>query len=297
MQILVLSPRVAPGLLSLPAWDALRAADTVLAAVDDPHVRAIVSSGIAVTVSDAVPPPSPTAAATVWIAPTGDVAWARSMADDLMSDAGADGAGTGVEVVFGSYDLPGSALIDVVEVIDRLRRECPWTSEQTHDSISHYVLEEAHETLEALDSGDGDHLREELGDLLMQVVLHARIAADGPAHDGGGWDIDDVAAGIAAKLVHRNPHVFGDGEATTADEVDAAWQRLKAAEKQRTSALEGIPPTLPALAYADKVVRRLGHVDVSGDDLGSRLLALVVEARSEGLDAEETLRQTLRLLG
>jgi XTP/dITP diphosphohydrolase len=290
MQILVLSPRVAPGLLTLAAWDALRGADTVLASVDDPHVSAIVSSGIAVEIADGPPSFAP---GLVWIAPTGDAAWARTIADDLMA---ADGAGSDVEVVFGSYDLPGSALLDVVEVMDRLRRECPWTAQQTHDTLSHYLLEEAHETLEALDSGDGDHLREELGDLLMQVVFHARIAAERPASDGGGWDIDDVAAGIAAKLVHRNPHVFGDETVSSAEEVDANWQRLKAAEKQRTSALEGIPATLPALAYADKVLGRLGDVDVSGHDLGSRLMALVVEARSKGQDAEETLRQAVRLL-
>jgi XTP/dITP diphosphohydrolase len=130
----------------------------------------------------------------------------------------------------------------------------------------------------------------------MQVVFHARIAAETPASDGGGWDIDDVAAGIAAKLVHRNPHVFGDETVSSAEEVDANWQRLKAAEKQRTSALEGIPATLPALAYADKVLGRLGDVDVSGHDLGSRLMALVVEARSKGQDAEESLRQAVRLL-
>jgi XTP/dITP diphosphohydrolase len=195
-------------------------------------------------------------------------------------------------VVFGSYDLPGSTLLDVVDVMDRLRRECPWTAQQSHETLSHYLLEEAHETLEALDNGDSEHLREELGDLLMQIVFHARIAAEGE-----GWDIDDVAAGIAAKLVHRNPHVFGDVTVTSADEVDANWQRLKAAEKQRTTPLEGIPATLPALAYADKVLGRLGTVEVTGDDLGSRLLALVAEARAQGVDAEETLRQAVRLLG
>lgn len=289
MQIIVLSPRVAPGILTLPAWDALRGAGAVRASVDDPHVQAIRASGIEVELSAG--PPS-YAVGTVWIAPTGDAAWARTIADDLMSGGGSD-----VEVIFGSYDLPGSSLLDVVEVMDRLRRECPWTAQQTHDSLSHYLLEESHETLEALDSGDGDHLREELGDLLMQIVFHARIAAETSPDEGGGWDIDDVAAGIAGKLIYRNPHVFADGEATTAEEIDAAWQRLKATEKQRTSAFEGIPATLPALAYADKVLGRIDAIDVSGDDLGSRLLALVVEARAQGVDAEETLRQAVRLLG
>jgi XTP/dITP diphosphohydrolase len=284
MRIVVLSPRVAPGILTLAAWDALRGAGSVRAAQDDPHVRAIASSGIPVEVSDA--PPS-YAADAVWIAPTGDTAWARSLADDLMGEGGADD----VEVIFGSYDLPGAALLDVVDVMDRLRRECPWTGQQTHESLSHYLLEEAHETLEALDSGDSVHLREELGDLLMQIVFHARIAAEGE-----GWDIDDVAAGIAAKLIYRNPHVFGDTTVTSAEEVDANWQRLKATEKQRSSALEGIPATLPALAYADKVLGRLGDVRVTGSDLGSRLLALVAEARAEGVSAEEALRQAVRLL-
>ncbi|MRK00850.1 hypothetical protein GEV27_04880 [Aeromicrobium sp. S22] len=291
MQILVLSPRVAPGILTLAAWDALRAATVVRAAEDGPHVRAVIASGVAVEVTPGTPSLDP---GTVWIAPVGDAAWARAVADDLMGGSAPDEES--VEVVFGSYDLPGSALLDVVEVMDRLRRECPWTSRQTHASLSHYLLEEAHETLEALDSGDGEHLREELGDLLMQIVFHARIAAEESAEEGGGWDIDDVAAGITAKLIRRSPHVFADGAASTPEEVDAAWQRLKASEKQRSSPLEGVPATLPALAYADKIIGRLGDVDVSGDDLGSRLLALVAEARAQGLDAEETLRQAVRRL-
>ena len=285
MRIVVLSPRVAPGILTLAAWDALRDASVVRAAVDDPHVRAIVSSGIEVEVTGDPPSYEPD---SVWIAPTGDTAWARSLADDLM-DGG--GAASDVEVVFGSYDLPGSGLLDVVEIMDRLRRECPWTAQQSHETLSHYLLEEAHETLEALDDGDSEHLREELGDLLMQIVFHARIAAEGE-----GWDIDDVAAGIAEKLIYRNPHVFGDATVTSAEEVDANWQRLKATEKRRSSVLEGIPGTLPALAYADKVLSRIDGVDTSGDDLGSRLLALVAEARAQGQDAEEVLRRAVRHL-
>ncbi|MCW2800881.1 MAG: hypothetical protein JWQ70_2353 [Aeromicrobium sp.] len=284
MRIVVLSPRVAPGILTLVAWDALRHATAVHAAEDDPHVRAIIASGIAVEVSAAPPTYE---SSTVWIAPAGDTAWAQSVADDLLGGGGeAD-----VEVIFGSYDLPGAALLDVVDIMDRLRRECPWTGQQTHETLSHYLLEEAHETLEALDNGDSEHLREELGDLLMQIVFHSRIASESE-----GWDIDDVAAGIAAKLIYRNPHVFGDAVVTSADEVDANWQRLKATEKQRSTAHDGIPATLPALAYADKVLGRISDVNVSGTDLGSRLLALVAEARAQGVDAEEALRQAVRLL-
>ena len=223
MRIVVLSPRVAPGILTLATWDALREASTVIATQDDPHVLAITASGIDVEISSATPTYGDD---LVWIAPTGDAEWARTVADDLMSgeEVGA------VEVIFGSYDVPGGSLIDLVEVMDRLRRECPWTAEQTHTSLAPYVLEEAQETFETLESGDSEHLREELGDLLMQVVFHARIAAEGE-----GWDIDDVTAGITGKLVRRNPHVFApetlDPIPTTADEIDAQWQRIKQQER------------------------------------------------------------------
>ncbi|MGJ9421253.1 MazG family protein [Aeromicrobium sp. CF3.5] len=189
-----------------------------------------------------------------------------------------------------------SALAELVEVMDRLRRECPWTAQQTHESLAHFLLEEAHETLEALESPeDPDHLREELGDLLMQVVFHARIASE-----TDGFDIDDVARGITAKLVRRNPHVFADGGASTPDEIDAAWQAVKATEKRRDSVHDGIPPTLPALAYADAVLRRLGDPPVQRADetadIGAQLLALVALARAEGIDAEQALRQQVRHL-
>jgi XTP/dITP diphosphohydrolase len=193
----------------------------------------------------------------------------------------------------------GDALLRLVEVMDRLRTDCPWDREQTHASLTRYLLEETHETLEAIDSGDLEHLREELGDLLMQVYFHARIAEETP-RDEGGFDIDDVADGIADKLVRRHPHVFAGLEVADADEVERNWESIKAAEKQRTGPTEGIPPSLPALAYADKVLGRLqrgGSVDLpSGDDLGSRLLGLVAEARAQGLDPERELRMAVRAL-
>lgn len=226
MRIVVLSPRVAPGILTLAAWDALRDAVTVHATEDDPHVRAIVASGIAVEISGE---PPAYADKTVWIAPTGDAEWARTVADDLVGDAADQ-----VEVVFGSYDVPGGSLVDLVEVMDRLRTECPWTAEQTHASLAPYVLEEAQETFETLESGDSEHLREELGDLLMQVVFHSRIAAEAE-----GWDIDDVTAGITAKLIRRNPHVFApdtlDHLPSTSAEIDAQWQRIKQQERNEPS--------------------------------------------------------------
>jgi XTP/dITP diphosphohydrolase len=195
-------------------------------------------------------------------------------------------------------DGRGKRLLDLVEVMDRLRAECPWDREQTHRSLATYLLEETYEVLEALDSGDRDHLREELGDLLLQVYFHARIASE----DEDGFDIDDVAGGIADKLVYRHPHVFAGLEVADADEVDRNWDRLKAAEKQRASVLEGIPTTLPALAYADKVVGRLAKAGVLDEepavpepaDVGERLLGLVREARAHGVDPEQALRDAVR---
>lgn len=187
------------------------------------------------------------------------------------------------------------ALLDLVEVMDRLRRECPWDQEQTHRSLAKYLLEEAYEVLEAIDTGDRDHLREELGDLLLQVYFHARIAAEDP----DGFDVDDVARGIADKLVYRHPHVFAGLEVADADEVEANWETLKAEEKKRSSPVEGVPLALPALAYADKVAGRLQKAgyDVGADPdggVGDELLAVVLRARAAGLDPEQELRDAVR---
>jgi XTP/dITP diphosphohydrolase len=188
------------------------------------------------------------------------------------------------------------------ELVSILRRECPWDADQTHTSLRPHLLEEAHEVLEALDdfdeaTGDGSEaLEEELGDLLFQVVFHSRIAAD-----DGRFDLADVARGIHDKLRHRHPHVFGDVEAADSGAVLANWDRIKQAEKGRASSLDGIPPTLPALATAQKVIRRAAGVGMApgvptvdvpadGDALGDLLLGMVVAASDAGVDAEEALR-------
>ncbi|CAA9315332.1 MAG: Nucleoside triphosphate pyrophosphohydrolase MazG [uncultured Nocardioidaceae bacterium] len=212
-----------------------------------------------------------------------------------------------------------SRLLELVAVMDRLRRECPWDREQTHRSLARYLLEETYETLEAIECHSGSHseshsgshsegddpahLREELGDLLLQVVFHARIASERAPEDGG-FDIEDVAGGIVEKLVHRHPHVFAGLDVADAAEVDRNWETLKAAEKQRTGLLDGIPPALPALAWADKVLGRLDRAGRApalpgpggpvGGPVGEELLALVVRARAEGLDAEQELRAAVR---
>jgi XTP/dITP diphosphohydrolase len=189
-----------------------------------------------------------------------------------------------------------------------VRLTCPWDKEQTHESLAKYLLDETYETLEAIESGDYAHLREELGDLLLQVYFHARIAAE-DADDP--FTIDDVASGIVDKLVHRHPHVFAGLDVADAREVEANWEALKHAEKGRASVLDGVSLALPALALADKVLGKAAKVGVgpppvvgSGQPaeptpaapLGDRLLGLVVEARAAGLDPEQELRAAVRHL-
>jgi XTP/dITP diphosphohydrolase len=188
---------------------------------------------------------------------------------------------------------PGERLLEFLEVMRRLRVECAWKAGQTHRSLARYLLEETHETLEAIDSGDLEHLREELGDLLLQVYFHAVIA-----EETGEFTIDDVAADIVEKMRRRNPHVFGAVAGGTPQEINEVWESIKAAEKQRTSVTDGLPDTLPALLYADKVLDRLERAgtpaDPAGADLGDRLLALVAEARADGVDPEQALRDAVR---
>jgi len=178
----------------------------------------------------------------------------------------------------------------------QLRAECAWKREQTHRSLARYLLEETHETLEAIDAGDAtgdwDHLREELGDLLLQVYFHAVVA-----EEAGEFTIDDVARGITEKMHRRNPHVFGpasDGPPLDAAAVDRAWQAIKEQDKPRASHADGLPDTLPALLYAAKVVERGGSAPAQPTDLGDRLLTLVAEAVADGIDPEQALRDAVR---
>ena len=202
-----------------------------------------------------------------------------------------------------AQEPPIEPLLELRSVMARLRAECPWKREQTHRSLLRYLLEEAYETVEAVESGhpepDADHLREELGDLLLQVYFHAAVAAE-----RGAFDIDDVARGITEKMVRRNPHVFAPSAAEQPQDaaaVNDAWEAIKAEEKaERTDPADGVPTALPALLYADKLVDRLSragrpvHVDAGADAIGERLLALVVEARADGVDPEQELRDAVR---
>jgi len=212
----------------------------------------------------------------------------------------------------------GRWLLDLLKVMARLRAPggCPWDREQTHQTLARHLLEETHELLDAIDGGDTDAIRDELGDLLLQVVFHAQIAADKER-----WDVDDVARRLVEKLVHRHPHVFGEVEVSGADEVLTNWEKLKAEEAgARGGVDEEIPATLPALARAAKVQRRaagwgaewptasaaieaLGEetaalADEGSDDaearVGELLFAAVAAARKLGVDAESALRRATR---
>ncbi len=195
----------------------------------------------------------------------------------------------------------GSALVELTEVMARLRTGCAWKAGQTHTSLVRYLLEETYETVEAIENGDSDHLREELGDLLLQVWFHAEIAAE-----DGRFDIEDVAADLVAKLRRRNPHVFAPAEASAApddpESINEQWERIKAAEKRRDGLMDGVPEELPALLRAVKALDRLERAggvprfESGTDDLGQRLLALVAEARVAGIDPEQALRAAVRSL-
>ncbi len=197
----------------------------------------------------------------------------------------------------------------LVRLTARLRGPggCPWDADQTHESLVQYLVEESWELIDAIEAGDRAELIEELGDVLYQVLFHADLAAHDPSE---GFDIDDVADHMSAKMISRHPHVFGDRQAESADDVVGFWDDLKAEEKpHRTSVLDGIPTGMPALARADKVLGRAGRVGVAPADpapavsapadetvLGDLLLALVARARADGLDAERALRAATRRL-
>jgi XTP/dITP diphosphohydrolase len=224
----------------------------------------------------------------------------------------------------GERPTPGAGLLELMGVMARLRRECPWDAEQTHESLAPHLLEESFEALDALESGDPDAVREELGDVLLQVYFHAEVASE--RTDGTGYTIDDVADGIAAKLIRRHPHVFSDVSVSGADEVKLNWDAIKAAERQAKaggpgSVLDGVPFGQPALALAAQLQRRAERAGVPGDlavfgapgqtadraggggsgdgdgapsELGAELFALVARARAAGLDPELELRAAAR---
>ena len=310
--LLTTSHRVAPGLLSWPAWEALRTADLVVCGdPEHPQLPYVREAGVEVDTGD-----EPKAAELVDACADGRTAVviAASEGEPRLTDSLAAMAGSGrtempeLELMPGSYDLPGARLLDLVQVMDAIRRDCPWSGVRTHEGLVKYGIEEIYELIEAIEEGDRGALCEELGDVLLQVVFHARIAQDDPEEP---FTIDDVAGGIVEKLVRRHPHVFGEEQAETAEDVRRHWLRTKAAEKQRESVTEGIPLGQPALALAAKLAGRARQAGLAGVEVGEsrgealrggsgvpgigyELLALAVRAEAEGTDPETALRAAAR---
>ncbi|HEY2671600.1 MAG TPA: MazG family protein [Rugosimonospora sp.] len=302
--LLVTSPRLPAGLLTAAAWDAVRAAP-VFTAVDGPQAAALRAAGVPVTVTADGVADLLAAGTAVWLAgPGGDEDLARALGLRLASEPGV----ADLELMYGSWDPPGARLLDVVTVMDRLASPGgdPWKLAQTHRSLAKFMLEEAYEAYDAIEADDHVALREELGDVLLQVVLHARLAEDLP--DGQGWSIDDVAGDLVDKLIRRNPHVFGAEPVEDLDEITEQWERIKKAEKGRTSVLEGIAWSQPALTLAAKILSRVERAGLAiepagegsdgdnagggpdGGGLGSRLLRMVADSPE---DAEAALRRAV----
>ncbi|MFI7647214.1 nucleoside triphosphate pyrophosphohydrolase [Micromonospora sp. NPDC049460] len=302
--LLVTSPRLPAGLLTAAAWDVVRR-HPVLVGAESELTTAVRAAGAEVTVVDGPATQALLDAAAahgtvVWLAgPAGDESLARELGLRLAREPGL----AELELMYGSWDPPGARLLDAVAVMDRLASPGgdPWKRAQTHRSLAGFLLEECYEAYDAISAEDTDALREELGDVLLQVVLHARLAEELP--EGRRWTVDDVAGGLVDKMVRRNPHVFAEGEAGTLEEIEASWERIKRAEKARDSVLDGIALSQPALALAAKILDRAGRVGLAVPPplaesqvdpearLGAGLLATVAAAREAGLDAEAALRR------
>ncbi|MEV4479299.1 nucleoside triphosphate pyrophosphohydrolase [Micromonospora coxensis] len=302
--LLVTSPRLPAGLLTAAAWDAVRSAP-VLTGAESPVTAAVRAAGAEVTVVEAGATQALLDAVAahgtvVWLAgPAGDEAIARELGLRLAREPGL----AELELMYGSWDPPGARLLDAVEVMDRLASPGgdPWKRAQTHRSLAGFLLEECYEAYDAISADDTDALREELGDVLLQVLLHARLAENLP--EGERWSVDDVAGGLVDKMVRRNPHVFAGDEAGTLEEIEASWERIKRAEKARESVLDGIALSQPALALAAKILDRAGRIGLAVPPpladgqvdpearLGAGLLATVAAAREAGIDPEAALRR------
>lgn len=343
------SHRVAPGLLSWQAWQALHEGEVFCADPAHPQLPFLQAAGIevstlspgdelaglrvgyllgggdpaAVSVAQQFRERARGGRPAIWLASGGgDPDFVRALGDLAAREGGVE-----LEVVYGSYDMPGARLLDLVSTMDRLRSPggCPWDANQTHESLAHYLIEETYEALDAIESGNLTDLREELGDVLLQVVFHARVAQE--REDGTGWTIDDVAGGIVEKLISRHPHVFGDVEVSGADEVVDNWEAIKAVEKGRTSVTDGVPLGQPALALAAKLQKRALRAGVPAhllaehaaaaetlpqavaaaaaavadadhpdriDAMGDLLFTATALAQSVGVDAEAALRGTAK---
>lgn len=341
--ILLTSPRLPAGLMTAQAWDTVRNG-RVYAASESDHTAALRASGVRISLMAPSGPGLLRLAAeqftVVWLAgPSGDEELARDLGFRLAREPGL----AEMEVMYGSWDPHGARLLDVVGIVERLIAPGgdPWlsthaASRSPHETFAQYLLEEAYEAYDAMRSGDASSLREELGDVLFQVILHAKLGSSSRAasarsiparsRQSGGpigvaqvgvprgdnrFTIDDVAGDLVAKLIRRNPHVFGNSSAKDLGEITRNWNRIKRDEKSRKSSMDGITLTQPALALAAKVLDRAESVDpelsrpasaavVSPEqkasleaELGDRLFSLVEQARAAGVDAEAALRRVV----
>jgi XTP/dITP diphosphohydrolase len=202
--------------------------------------------------------------------------------------------------------MAGSELLRLVEVMDRLRSPggCPWDAEQTHQSLIKYLLEESYEFIDAIETEDRAGMREELGDVLLQVYFHSRIAQEHPTDP---FTIDDVAGAIADKLISRHPHVFENLEVSGTDEIIENWEAIKAREKGRTSAVDGIAMSQPALPLVAKIIYRAEKYNVplnleaherneaaTEESVGAALASIIAWAHHNGIDPENALRAKAR---
>ncbi len=289
---LLTSPRIPAGLLTVEAWDALHEAEAVAAFFESTTVEAIRDAGIDVElVEDAAE-----------FIETGGVWVVGEEGDEELREALAEYVAGGeieLEIVYGSWDPPGARLLDLVEAVARLHAEedgCPWHADQTHASLAPYLLEESYEVLDAIARDDAEELREELGDLLFQPLLHASLAED--------FDIDDVAGDLVEKIIRRHPHVWGDADP---DDLYQHWNEAKAAEKpERDHPADGVSRQLPSLSLAAKVIERFNDqgeelelpelpdgIKLEADEVGDFLLAAVAAARAAGVDPELALRKSI----
>ncbi|MGI9171526.1 MAG: MazG family protein [Candidatus Nanopelagicus sp.] len=202
-----------------------------------------------------------------------------------------------------------SELLRLREVMDKLRSPggCPWDAEQTHQSLLKYLLEESYEFIESVENNDRQDMQEELGDLLLQVYFHSRMAEEDIDQP---FDIEDVAKSVADKLIRRHPHVFAGTKVDNSQDVLENWEKQKALEKGRSSIIDGVPLAQPALPFADKVVYRINKLNYSlpisqpvklsdqtnQDQFGEILLGLIAQAVEKGLDPEAALRGATKSL-
>ncbi|HEX3823801.1 MAG TPA: MazG family protein [Mycobacteriales bacterium] len=320
--LLLTSPRVAAGLLCADAWVALRAGPVFVGDLESPDVEVLTAAGVATRLSAAagsmaiaaelVDAADETGTVTRWL---GADEHATQLAEDVAASLASadDTAGIDVDVVCGSWDLPGARLLDVVATVDRLRSPggCPWDARQDHQSLAPYLLEEAYEAFQAIEDADTAGLREEIGDVLFQVAFHARLAEELPAEQR--WTVDDVANGLVDKLRRRHPHVFDGLEVSGEADVNADWETIKATERGDASVVSNVALAAPALTLAATLQRkaaRVGSFDPparslsepladfkgmpSAESAGELLWATVVEMSSHGIDAEAALRARAR---